>query len=96
MKQNNKGKIMKTIKVNIDGIDFELTENQIYKKLKKIDNYHTTDLFLMDYEYDISPKLTERIEELLDSQNNYYQAMKFENKVYYDQLERTSDDPEIK
>ena len=87
---------MKTIKVNIDGIDFELTENQIYKKLDKIDNVHTTDLFLMDHEDDISLRLKEKIQDLLDCQNNYYQAMKFENKVYYDQLERTSDDPEIK
>jgi hypothetical protein len=89
-------KTMKKIKVNIDGIDFELTENQIYKKLDKIDSVHTTNLFLMDHEDNISLRLKEKIQDLLDSQNNYYQAMKFENKIYYDQLDRTSNDPEVK
>jgi len=50
----------------------------------------------MDYEDQISFELREKIQELLDNQEGYINAMSFENKVYYDQLERTSNDPEIK
>jgi len=80
----------------INNRDYFLTENQILKTLEKLDKTYITDGFLMDYEDQISFELREKIQELLDNQEGYINAMSFENKVYYDQLERTSNDPEIK
>ena len=80
----------------INNRDYFLTENQILKTLEKLDKTYITDGFLIDYEDQISFELREKIQELLDNQEGYINAMSFENKVYYDQLERTSNDPEIK
>jgi hypothetical protein len=80
----------------INNRDYFLTENQILKTLEKLDKTYITNGFLMDYEDQISFELREKIQELLDNQEGYINAMSFENKVYYDQLERTSNDPEIK
>ena len=80
----------------INNRDYFLTENEVLKTLEKLDKTYITDGFLMDYEDQISLNFREKIQELLDNQEGYINAMSFENKIYYDQLERTSDDPEIK
>jgi len=80
----------------INNRDYFLKENQILKTLEKLDKTYITNGFLMDYEDQINFELREKIQELLDNQEGYINAMSFENKVYYDQLERTSNDPEIK
>jgi hypothetical protein len=76
--------------------DYFLTEKQVLNLLEKLDKTYITDGFLMDYEDQISLNFREKIQEILDNQEGYINAMSFENKIYYDQLERTSDDPEIK
>jgi len=80
----------------INNKDYFLTQNEVLKTLEKLDKTYITDGFLMDYEDQISLNFREKIQELLDNQEGYINAMSFENKIYYDQLERTSDDPEIK
>jgi len=80
----------------INNRDYFLTENEVLKTLEKLDKTYITDGFLMDYEDQISLNFREKIQELLDNQEGYINAMSFENKIYYDQLERVSDDPEIK
>jgi len=80
----------------INNKDYFLTENEVLKTLEKLDKTYITDGFLMDYEDQISLNFREKIQELLDNQEGYINAMSFENKIYYDQLERVSDDPEIK
>ena len=80
----------------INNRDYFLTENEVLKTLEKLDKTYITDGFLMDYEDQISLNFREKIQELLDNQEGYINAMSFENKIYNDQLERVSDDPEIK
>lgn len=80
----------------INNRDYFLTENEVLKTLEKLDKTYITDGFLMDYEDQISLNFREKIQELLDNQEGYINAMSFENKIYYNQLERVSDDPEIK
>lgn len=80
----------------INNKDYFLTEKQVLNLLEKLDKTYITDGFLMDYEDQISLEFREKIQDLLDSQEGYINAMRFENKIYYDQLERTSDDPQIK
>ena len=76
--------------------DYFLTEKQVLNKLERMDDSLITDGFLMDYEDEISLDLNTKIQVLLENQEGYNRAISYENKIYYDQLERTSDDPEIK
>lgn len=80
----------------INNKDYFLTEKQVLNLLEKLDKTYITDGFLMDYEDQISLEFREKIQDLLDSQEGYINSMSFENKIYYEQLERTSDDPQIK
>ena len=80
----------------INNKDYFLTEKQVLNLLKKLDKTYITDGFLMDYEDQITLNLKEKVQDLLDNQEGFINAMRFEHKVYYDQLERTSNDPEIK
>ena len=70
----------------INNKDYFLTEKQVLNLLEKLDKTYITDGFLMDYEDQISLKFREKIQDLLDSQEGYINAMRFENKIYYDQL----------
>jgi hypothetical protein len=76
--------------------DYFLTEKQVLNKLERMDDSLITDGFLMDYEDEISLDLNTKIQVLLENQEGYNRAISYENKIYYDQLERTSEDPEIK
>ena len=76
--------------------DYFLTEKQVLNLLEKFDKTYITDGFLMDYEDEISLDLKTKIQVLLENQEGYNRAISYENKIYYDQLDRTSDDPEIK
>ena len=76
--------------------DYFLTEKQVLNLLEKFDKTIITDGFLMDYEDEISLDLNTKIQVLLENQEGYNRAISYENKIYYDQLERTSNDPEIK
>ena len=76
--------------------DYFLTEKQVLNLLEKFDKTYITDGFLMDYEDEISLDLNTKIQVLLENQEGYNRAISYENKIYYDQLDRTSDDPEIK
>ena len=95
MKQNKKGSIMKK-KYIINRQDYFLTEKEVLNKLERMDDSLITDGFLMDYEDEISLDLNTKIQVLLENQEGYNRAISYENKIYYDQLERTSEDPEIK
>jgi len=95
MKQNKKGSIMKK-KYIINRQDYFLTEKEVLNKLERMDDSLITDGFLMDYEDQISVNLYTKIQDLLENQEGYNRAISYENKIYYDQLERTSEDPEIK
>ena len=95
MKQNKKGSIMKK-KYVINRQDYFLTEKEVLNKLERMDDSLITDGFLMDYEDQISVNLYTKIQDLLENQEGYNRAISYENKIYYDQLERTSEDPEIK
>jgi len=76
--------------------DYFLTEKQVLNKLERMDDSLITDGFIMDYEDEISLDLKTKIQVLLKNQEGYNRAISYENKIYYDQLERTSEDPEIK
>ena len=76
--------------------DYFLTEKEVLNKLERMDNSLITDGFIMDYEDQISVDLYTKIQDLLENQEGYNRAISYENKIYYDQLERTSNDPEIK
>ena len=76
--------------------DYFLTEKEVLNKLERLDDSLITDGFLMDYEDEISLDLNTKIQVLLENQEGYNRAISYENKIYYDQLERTSEDPEIK
>ena len=76
--------------------DYFLTEKQVLNLLEKFDKTYITDGFIMDYEDEISLDLNTKIQVLLENQEGYNRAISYENKIYYDQLDRTSDDPEIK
>ena len=76
--------------------DYFLTEKQVLNKLERMDDSLITDCFIMDYEDQISVDLYTKIQDLLENQESYNRAISYENKIYYDQLERTSNDPEIK
>ena len=76
--------------------DYFLTEKEVLNKLERMDDSLITDGFLMDYEDEISLDLKTKIQVLLENQEGYNRAISYENKIYYDQLDRTSDDPEIK
>ena len=76
--------------------DYFLTEKQVLNLLEKFDKTYITDGFIMDYEDEISLNLKTKIQVLLENQEGYNRAISYENKIYYDQLDRTSDDPEIK
>jgi len=76
--------------------DYFLTEKQVLNKLERMDDSLITDGFIMDYEDQISVDLYTKIQDLLENQEGYNRAISYENKIYYDQLERTSNDPEIK
>ena len=76
--------------------DYFLTEKQVLNKLERMDDSLITDGFIMDYEDQISVDLYTKIQDLLENQEGYNRAISYENKIYYDQLDRTSDDPEIK
>ena len=76
--------------------DYFLTEKEVLNKLERMDNSLITDGFIMDYEDQISVDLYTKIQDLLENQESYNRAISYENKIYYDQLERTSNDPEIK
>jgi len=76
--------------------DYFLTEKEVLNKLERMDDSLITDGFLMDYEDEISLDLNTKIQVLLENQEGYNRAISYENKIYYDQLERTSEDPEIK
>ena len=80
----------------IDRQDYFLTEKQVLNKLERMDDSLITDGFIMDYEDKISVDLYTKIQDLLENQEGYNRAISYENKIYYDQLERTSNDPEIK
>ena len=95
MKRNKKGNNMKK-KYIIDRQDYFLTEKQVLNKLERMDDSLITDGFIMDYEDKISVDLYTKIQDLLENQEGYNRAISYENKIYYDQLERTSNDPEIK
>ena len=95
MKRNKKGPIMKK-KYIINRQDYFLTEKEVLNKLERMDNSLITDGFIMDYEDQISVDLYTKIQDLLENQEGYNRAISYENKIYYDQLERTSNDPEIK
>ena len=76
--------------------DYFLTEKEVLNKLERMDDSLITNGFLMDYEDQISVNLYTKIQDLLENQEGYNRAISYENKIYYDQLERTSEDPEIK
>ena len=95
MKRNKKGPIMKK-KYIINRQDYFLTEKEVLNKLERIDDSLITDGFIMDYEDQISVDLYTKIQDLLENQEGYNRAISYENKIYYDQLERTSNDPEVK
>ena len=76
--------------------DYFLTEKEVLNKLERMDDSLITDGFIMDYEDQISVDLYTKIQDLLENQEGYNRAISYENKIYYDQLERTSNDPEIK
>ena len=76
--------------------DYFLTEKQVLNKLERMDDSLITDGFIMDYEDELSLDLNTKIQVLLENQEGYNRAISYENKIYYDQLERTSEDPEIK
>lgn len=95
MKRNKKGNNMKK-KYVINRQDYFLTEKEVLNKLERMDDSLITDGFIMDYEDQISVDLYTKIQDLLENQEGYNRAISYENKIYYDQLERTSDDPEIK
>ena len=76
--------------------DYFLTEKEVLNKLERMDDSLITDCFIMDYEDQISVDLYTKIQDLLENQESYNRAISYENKIYYDQLERTSNDPEIK
>tara|TARA_R110002020_G_scaffold192339_1_gene392491 strand:- start:201 stop:461 length:261 start_codon:yes stop_codon:yes gene_type:complete len=76
--------------------DYFLTEKEVLNKLERIDDSLITDGFIMDYEDQISVDLYTKIQDLLENQEGYNRAISYENKIYYDQLERTSNDPEVK
>jgi len=76
--------------------DYFLTEKQVLNKLERMDDSLITDCFIMDYEDQISVDLYTKIQDLLENQESYNRAISYENKIYYDQLERTSNDPEVK
>jgi len=87
---------MVNIKVYFENFYQELTPGKIKKKLLSQDNSFTTIDFLENNQDVLPIKLKKWIQELYQEQDSYREAMKFENKVYFDQLDRTSDDPEIK
>jgi len=87
---------MVNIKVYFENCYQELTPGKIKKKLLSQDNSFTTIDFLENNRDVLPIKLKKWIQELYQEQDSYREAMKFENKVYFDQLDRTSDDPEIK
>ena len=76
--------------------DYFLTEKEVLNKLERMDDSLITDCFIMDYEDQISVDLYTKIQDLLENQEGYNRAISYENKIYYDQLERTSNDPEVK
>jgi len=76
--------------------DYFLTEKEVLNKLERMDDSLITDGFIMDYEDQISVDLYTKIQDLLENQESYNRAISYENKIYYDQLERTSNDPEVK